>query len=105
MAAYTPRGKEIYREETHVELSREFERVFVWKKAAYEVRFEFGPEPGAPPVGLLVLEHPHALAERPYVVTLQMMPFEGSLDPGEVGEFTLASGALRFKVWYPEEGE
>jgi len=105
VAAYTPRGKEIYREVSHVELARDYERTFAWKKAAYELSFDFGPDPAAPPVGLLVIEHPHVLAKRPYVVTLQVAPFDGTLDPGDVTEFDLASGALHFKVWYAEEGE
>lgn len=103
IAAYTPRGKEIYREETHVELARQYERVFVWKKAAYELQFEFGPDMTAPPVGLLVLQHPHALSRRPYTVTIMSAPFEGTLDPGEVVEYPSADGLLTFKVWYPEE--
>jgi hypothetical protein len=98
VSAQTPRGKTIYDEQTHIELAREYDRIFAWKKAAYEVRFEYGAEIGAPPVALLVLKHPHARSPRPYTVTLQYGPFDKPLGPGDRHEMTLAEGELTFVV-------
>lgn len=101
VAGYTPRGREIFREETHIELARDYERTFVWKRAAYELQFEFGPE--GLPVGLLVFMHPHARAPRPYTVTLQVGGFGGPLLPGDEAEILLVEGDLTFKVWHLED--